>query len=68
MLLGSRPVVDLFNDDDDDAGDGDIFKQISSRAAPENPVSVSAAAKHKVMQLNVCVNLVNLAAKHKVNK
>jgi len=52
VLLGSRPVVDLFNDDDDDADDGDIFKQISSRAAPENPVG--AAAKHKVMQLCQC--------------
>ena len=56
MLLGSKPVVDLFNDDDDDDGDdADIFKQMSSRASAENPVS--STDKHKVMKLDVCVSV-----------
>ena len=44
--LDSKPVVDLFNDIDDDDDDGDIFKQMSSRTAAANPVP--AARKHNV--------------------
>jgi len=42
----SRPVIDLFNDDDDNDDDGDIFKQMSSRPAAENVES--GPTKHKV--------------------
>jgi len=43
--LESRPVIDLFNDDDAD-DEGDIFKQMSSRPAADQPANT--AAKHKV--------------------
>ena len=51
--LGSRPVVNLFNNDDDDGDDGDIFKQLSAHAAAEKPTS--PAAKHKVLSLTTQV-------------
>lgn len=50
-------MVDLFNAADDDDDGGDIFKQMSSRSAAENPsntaaytsgTAVGGATKHKV--------------------